>query len=74
MKDKPVRGPAGFLRAAKTVFWAFFGVRRRKQGEFDAAELTPAQIVVAGILGGAVFVLVLVIVVKVVVMGHGATT
>ncbi len=74
MKGEPVTRPAGMLGAAKMIFWAFFGVRRRKHGEFDAAELTPLQIVVAGILGGAVFVLVLVVVVRAVVMGHGATT
>ena len=38
------------------------------------ATLRPAQVVVAGILGGVVFVLVLVAVVRFVVMGHGATT
>ncbi len=74
MKDKPGGRPAGFFGAAKMIFWAFFGVRRRKHGEFDASQLTPLQIVVAGILGGAVFVLVLVVVVRAVVMGHGATT
>ena len=39
-----------------------------------AASLTPAQIIAAGILGGMVFVLVLVVVVRLVIMGHGATT
>ncbi len=38
------------------------------------AKLKPAQIVLAGILGGAVFVLLLVVVVRLVVMSHGATT
>ncbi len=74
MKDAPGRRPAGFVQAAKTIFWAFFGVRQKRHLEDDAASLTPAQIVVAGILGGAVFVLVLVVVVRCVVMGHGATT
>ena len=66
--------PAGFFGAAKMIFWAFFGVRRRKQGENDAAGLRPRQIVTAGILGGAVFVLVLVVVVRAIVHSHGATT
>jgi len=74
MKDKSVSRRTGFVGAARTIFWAFFGVRRRQHSESDAASLTPAQIVVAGIIGGAVFVLVLVVVVRFVVMGHGATT
>lgn len=74
MKDESGSRSAGLFVAVKMIFWAFFGVRRRKHGEFDAAQLTPLQIVVAGILGGAVFVLVLVVVVRVIVMGHGATT
>ena len=74
MKEQGSERNGGFFRAAKTIFWAFFGVRRRKHSESDAASLTPAQIVVAGILGGLVFVLVLVVVVRAVVMSHGATT
>ena len=70
MKDESLSRPAGFVQAAKTIFWAFFGVRRRKHSEFDAASLTPAQIVVTGILGGAVFVLVLIVLVRVIVQSH----
>ncbi len=65
---------SNFVRAARTIFWAFFGVRRRQQGESDMAKLKPAQIVLAGILGGAIFVLLLVVVVRLVVMSHGTTT
>ena len=74
MKEQGTARGGGFIQAAKTIFWAFFGVRRRKHSESDIAKLTPAQIVVAGILGGVMFVLVLVFVVRIVVMGHGATT
>jgi len=74
MKDQPTQRGGNFLQAARTIFWAFFGVRRRQHSEFDVANLKPAQIVVAGLLGGALFVLVLVVVVRFVVMGHGATT
>jgi hypothetical protein len=66
--------PAGFFQAAKMIFWAFFGVRQKRHGESDFGKLTPLQIVVAGILGGAVFVMVLVLVVRAIVQGHGATT
>ncbi|HUY03994.1 MAG TPA: DUF2970 domain-containing protein [Rhodocyclaceae bacterium] len=73
MKDQSPEQSGKVFQAARTIFWAFFGVRRRKHGEFDVANLKPAQIVVAGILGGAVFVLVLLAVVRFVVMSHGAT-
>lgn len=72
MSEPPIEQRAGFWEAAKSIFWAFFGVRRRQHGELDSLRLTPLQIVVAGILGGVVFVLVLVLVVKTIVMSHGA--
>lgn len=74
MKEQGTERNGSFFSAAKTIFWAFFGVRRRRHSEHDVASLTPAQIVVAGIVGGAVLVLILVVVVRFVVMGHGATT
>lgn len=71
MNEPPVEQRAGFWQAAKSIFWAFFGVRRRHHGELDSLRLTPLQIVVAGILGGGLFVLVIVLVVKTIVMSHG---
>jgi Protein of unknown function (DUF2970) len=44
-------------RAAKAVFWSFFGVRRKAHYENDAASLTPVQVIVAGLIGAALFVL-----------------
>ena len=52
------------MQVAKAVFWSFFGVRRRAEYEEDAVRLTPMQVVVAGIIGGAVFVLSLVMLVR----------
>lgn len=52
------------LEAARTVFWAFFGVRRGK--DHSAIRLTPLQIIVAGIIGAALFVLTIVTVVHIV--------
>ncbi|HQS98981.1 MAG: hypothetical protein B7Y26_01350 [Hydrogenophilales bacterium 16-64-46] len=45
------------LKAALAVFWSFFGVRRRRDYDADAQSLTPAQVIVAGLIGAAVFVL-----------------
>lgn len=54
----------GPWRAAKAVFWAFFGVRRGKDQESDAANLTPVQIIVAGIIAAALFVATLILLVR----------
>ena len=47
----------GNLKAALAVFWSFFGVRKRRDYDTDAQNLTPAQVVIAGLIGAAVFVL-----------------
>lgn len=52
------------LEAAKTVFWAFFGVRRGK--DHASASLTPLQIIAAAVIGAALFVLTIVSVVQLV--------
>jgi hypothetical protein len=53
----------GNLRAALAVFWSFFGVRKRRDYDSDAQSLTPAQVIIAGLAGGVVFVLAIVLVV-----------
>jgi len=53
----------GNLRAALAVFWSFFGVRKRRDYDDDAQNLTQAQIIIAGLVGGVVFVLTLLLVV-----------
>jgi hypothetical protein len=52
------------LQVAKAVFWSFFGVRKRTEYEKDAVTLTLKQVVVAGIIGGIIFVLSLVMLVR----------
>jgi len=47
----------GNLKAALAVFWSFFGVRKRRDYDADAQNLTPAQIIIAGLIGAAVFVM-----------------
>jgi hypothetical protein len=58
---------AGPLQAAKTVFWSFLGIRRRADHEADLGRLTLPQVIVAGVIGAALFVAVLVLVVRFVV-------
>lgn len=54
-------------RAALAVFWGFFGIRKKQDYDTDAASLTPAQVIVAGLIGGALFVGMVLLVVKLVV-------
>lgn len=50
-------GEGGGWKAALAVFWGFFGVRKRRHYDEDAQSLTPAQVILAGLVGGVVFVL-----------------
>jgi len=43
-------------RAAKAVFWSFFGVRRKSDYEHDAIHLTPVQVIVIGLIGAVAFI------------------
>jgi hypothetical protein len=52
------------LQVAKAVFWSFFGIRRRAEHEKDLAQIKPVQVVIAGLIGAAIFVLSLILLVK----------
>ena len=65
--EKVGREKAGVLAVAKTVLWSFLGIRRRKEHEADIQRLTLKQVVIAGIVGGVLFVLTLVLIVRLVI-------
>lgn len=54
-----------------TIMWSFLGVRRRASHESDTVRLSPASIVVAGVIGAALLVLVLVTLVKFIIARAG---
>lgn len=56
--------PASFGQTAKAVAWSFFGVRKRAAYEKDVQKLNPVHLIVAGILGAALFVGVLIVMVR----------
>ncbi|HWH48949.1 MAG TPA: DUF2970 domain-containing protein [Burkholderiales bacterium] len=58
MADQQQGRPAKIspLRLFRTVFWSFFGVRRRSDDQADLAGITPMQVIIAGIVGAAIFV------------------
>lgn len=60
--NKPVP-KSSFLRLLKAVFWSFFGVRRRRDLESDA-KLNPLHLILAGLLGAALFIGILLVVVR----------
>jgi len=53
-----------FFQTLKAVSWAMFGVRKGSGYQEDIAKLNPVHLVIAGILGGVIFVVGLVMVVK----------
>jgi hypothetical protein len=57
---------AGFIQVIGAVFWSFFGVRRKAAGERDMVTIKPLHVVVAGLLGAAIFIFVLIALVTVI--------
>ena len=52
------------LQTAGAVAWSFFGVRRAKDYERDVQRLNPVHVVIAGVIGAAIFIALLVMLVK----------
>ncbi|HEY9107257.1 MAG TPA: DUF2970 domain-containing protein [Roseateles sp.] len=55
---------ASLRQTISAVAWSFFGVRRGKDHENDMAKLNPVHVIIAGLLGAALFVLMLVLLVR----------
>ena len=47
---------ASFFQVMKAVLWSMLGVRQQKGYEDDTAKITLKQAVIAGLIGGFVFV------------------
>ncbi len=58
---------ATVLQVAKAVLAAFMGIRRKDDLENDAANLKPMQVIIGGIIGGLLFVVTILFVVKIIV-------
>jgi Protein of unknown function (DUF2970) len=58
---------ASFLRTMQAVAWAFIGIRKKSDYERDAAQLNPLHVILAGLIGVAMFVGVLIFIVRLVV-------
>ena len=56
-----------FFQIVAAVFWSFFGVRKKRELDEDAAAIKPIHVVIAGLVGGLVFVLSLILLVRMIV-------
>ncbi len=66
-QDTQKKGSASIWQIAKAVMFAFMGIRKKSDLENDAATLTPAQVIIGGIIGAVLFVLGVMFVVRLVV-------
>lgn len=64
---------ASLGQTARAVIWSFLGIRRRADYAKDLAQLNPVHLVVAGVVGAALFVLMLVLLVRWVIASGVAT-
>jgi hypothetical protein len=65
MMEQPGKRKASFGATMKAVFWSFFGVRKRKDYEHDAAHLNPVHVIIAALIGVLLFIGALITVVKI---------
>jgi hypothetical protein len=65
-KNKPPQ-QASFMYSMRAVIWSFFGLRRKSDFDTDSAKLNPLHIVIAALLGVALFIGLLITIVKLVV-------
>ncbi|MHA4869655.1 DUF2970 domain-containing protein [Duganella sp. PWIR1] len=57
----------GFLYTVKAVLWSFVGLRRKRDFDEDQEGLNPFHIIIAAVLAVAVFIAILISIVKLVV-------
>jgi hypothetical protein len=55
---------ASFGATMKAVLWSFFGVRKKSDYEKDAQQLNPVHVIIAGVIGAAIFVATLLLIVR----------
>ena len=53
-----------FLQTMRAVAWSFFGVRKSSEYEKDVSQLNPVHVVIAGVVGAAIFIALLLLLVN----------
>lgn len=56
---------ASFGASMKAVFWSFLGIRKRSDYEKDSASLNPVHVIIAALIGVALFIGLLIALVRV---------
>jgi hypothetical protein len=69
--DAPAPRQARLSEVFGAVFWSFFGVRKGRHMQKDAVTIRPHQVVIVGLVAGAIFVSVLLLVVRTIVRSAG---
>ena len=59
-EEKALHRKGSVLRTISAVGWSFFGVRKARDLERDAAQLNPLHVVIAGVVVAALFVALLI--------------
>ena len=63
LKDA-TRRKGSFLQTMGAVAWSFFGVRKSGAFEKDVSQLNPVHLVIAGVIGAALFIVALLVLVN----------
>jgi hypothetical protein len=66
-KPQPAPHKTSFLYTLRAVAWSFIGLRRTRDFDRDVHGLNPVHVIIAGLIGVAIFIGVLLLVVKLVV-------
>lgn len=56
MTNPVVQRKGSFVRTMKAVAWSFFGVRKGTDYEKDVNQLNPLHVVIAAVIGVALFI------------------
>ena len=59
-----VQRKGSFQQTMRAVAWSFFGVRKSSDYEKDVSQLNPVHVVIAGVIGAALFIVLLLVVVN----------
>ncbi|MEO5690355.1 MAG: DUF2970 domain-containing protein [Burkholderiaceae bacterium] len=62
-QESPTARKANFGQTFRAVAWSFLGIRRSADHEQDVKKLNPIHVVIAAVLGAALFVVLLVVLV-----------
>jgi Protein of unknown function (DUF2970) len=66
LKEAAAR-PGSFLQTVRAVAWSFLGIRKSSGYQQDVQKLNPVHVLIAGVIGAALFVAALVLLVRFVV-------